>query len=95
MQILKIGTVAFTAQTRVTLGRLDLDHVGAPVGELAYTGRPGAHPRQIDDFETSERTRTGHEASIADNLATRRGKSGSAENHAEKYASIGSLASHD
>src|ERR1019366_3613736 len=83
----------FAAQTGITLRRLDLDHVGTPIGELAHTGRPGAHPRQIDNLEPGERT-CGHDASMADNLATRRRKSGSSENRAERYASIRSLASH-
>ena len=33
---------------------LDLDHVGAPVGELAHAGRSGAHPRQIDHREAGQ-----------------------------------------
>src|SRR5258708_972179 len=82
------------AQTGVTFRRLDLDHIGAPVGELPYAGRPGAHSRQIDHLEPCKRT-CAHEASIADNLATRRRKSGSSENRAERYASIRSLASHN
>src|ERR1019366_7016919 len=99
MQVLKIGDMAFPTQTGIAFRSLDLDHVGTPVGELPYAGRPGAHPRQIDDLEPGERTcrplGVAHEASIADNLATRRRKSGSSENRAERYASIRSLASHN
>jgi hypothetical protein len=68
VQVLKIRAVPLAAQTGIALRRLDLDHVGAPVGELPHAGRPGAHPRQIDDFEPSERTWTGHDASMAGDL---------------------------
>ena len=33
------------------LGRLDLDHVRAPVGELAHACRPGAHAREVENGE--------------------------------------------
>ena len=42
------------AHARVALGRLHLDDLGAPVGELAHRGRAGAHPRQIDHLEAGE-----------------------------------------
>jgi hypothetical protein len=56
MQVLKVGTVAASAQSAglVKIGRLDLDHIRAPVGELAHTGRPGSRPGQIEDPETAE-----------------------------------------
>ena len=50
MQILEIGTVAAAAGGVGVLARhLDLDDVGAPIGELAHRGRPGAMGGQIDD----------------------------------------------
>ena len=37
-------------------GPLDLDHVGAEVGEVAGSVRPGEHGRHVDDPEPGERT---------------------------------------
>src|SRR5450755_4177455 len=35
---------------------LDLDAVGAPVGEIAHGGRAGAHPRQIEHGKAGKRS---------------------------------------
>src|SRR6185437_15978611 len=49
---LEVGTFARATRT-LTVGemrrRLDLDDVGAPVGELAHAGRARSHARQIED----------------------------------------------
>ena len=37
--------------------RFDLNDVGAPVGKLAHTGRPGAHARQIEHGKARQRLR--------------------------------------
>ena len=39
-------------------GRLDLDDVGAPIGELAHAGRAGAGMRQVEHGETRKRLRS-------------------------------------
>ncbi len=58
MQILEIGTVAAAAGgVGVLARRLDLDDVGAPIGELAHRRRPGAVGGQIDYLEAVERQR--------------------------------------
>ena len=57
MQVEEIGTVARAAHHRVVvalLRHLDLDHVGAPVGEVARRRRAGAGPRQIDHLEAGQ-----------------------------------------
>ena len=36
-------------------GRLDLDHVGAEIGEVAGRAGPGEHRRHVDDAQTFER----------------------------------------
>src|SRR5262249_2523043 len=41
------------------LWRLDLDHVGAPVGELAHRRRPGAMGGEVDHADVRER-QVGH-----------------------------------
>ena len=51
----KSGPCAVAAHPGVALGRFDLDHLRAPVGELAHRGRTGAHARQIDHLEAGER----------------------------------------
>ena len=43
----------------VTLGRLDLDHVGAEVGQRLAARRARQHPRQVEDANAVERTRRG------------------------------------
>jgi len=58
VQVLEVGAVARSAHVfvRVHAGRrLDLDHVGAEVGELLDAGRAGAHACEIDDPEARER----------------------------------------
>ena len=52
LKILEVGAFARTART-FAFGemrrRLDLDDVGAPIGELAHASRARAHARQIED----------------------------------------------
>ena len=48
---------AWRAAGRIGLAHLDLDDVGAPIGELAHAGRAGAHPRQVEHDEPGERRR--------------------------------------
>jgi hypothetical protein len=56
MQVLKIRSVARPAHRLFGVRRrLDLDDIGAPIGELARAGRPGPHPRQIEHGETRKR----------------------------------------
>ncbi len=38
-------------------GRLDADHIGAPVGEMADAGGTGAGQCQIQHFQSAERQR--------------------------------------
>ena len=40
MQVLEVRAVPLAAQAGIALGRLDLDDVGAPVGELAHAVGP-------------------------------------------------------
>ena len=57
MQILEIRTMALAASKGIDIvlrGLLDLDDVGAPVGQLAHRGRPGAHARQIEHANGGE-----------------------------------------
>jgi hypothetical protein len=56
VQVEEIGTVPRTAHgvQLPTRGHLDLDDVGAPVGEVARGRRPGARARQVDHFEPGE-----------------------------------------
>ena len=58
VQILEIRPVARPAH--VALGdagrHLDLDAVGAPIGEIANGGRAGAHPRQVEHGKAGERS---------------------------------------
>ena len=60
MQVLEIAAVA-SAADRVAafqpLRRLDLDDIGAPVGELARAGGPRPHPRQVEHRQMIERGR--------------------------------------
>jgi len=52
VEVLKIGAVAAAAGGVGVLARsLDLDDVGAPIGELAHRGRAGAMGGQVDDPE--------------------------------------------
>ena len=57
LKILEVGAFARTARPlafREMRRRLDLDDVGAPVGELAHAGRPRAHARQIENGEAGK-----------------------------------------
>ena len=55
MQVLEIGTVAAAAGGIGLLARLlDLDDVGAPIGELAHRSRPGAMGGQIENGKSVE-----------------------------------------
>ena len=58
MQVLEVGPMARPAHVHVTgAGRhLDLDAVGAPVGEVAHRGRAGTHPRQVEHGEAGKRS---------------------------------------
>src|SRR5204862_3900924 len=57
MQVLEVRPVARPAH--VALGdvrrHLDLDDVGAPVGEIAYGRWARPHPRQVEDGEARKR----------------------------------------
>src|SRR6185312_10595911 len=50
VEILEIRRVACSALQRVLADRLDLDDVGAPIGELPHAGRPGPHAGKIDNL---------------------------------------------
>ena len=55
MQVLKIGTVAAAAGRVDQLpGRLDLDDLRTPIGELAHRRAAGTMRGQIDDSEIIE-----------------------------------------
>src|SRR5262249_46365949 len=61
MQVLEIRALACTTQTfrRVQVfGELDLDDIGAPIGQLAHRGRAGAHAGKIGHYEAMERYRS-------------------------------------
>ena len=56
VQILEIGAVAAAAgRVGMLAGRLDLDDIGAPIGELPHRGRTGAMRGQIDHPVAVER----------------------------------------
>jgi hypothetical protein len=58
VEVLKIGPVAVAGDALLDAGRrrqLDLDAVGAPVGELAHAGRARPHAGKIEHFESAER----------------------------------------
>ena len=55
MQILEVEPVPRTDFGGGVVGRFDLEHVGAPIGELPHGRRTGARPRQIDHLETCQR----------------------------------------
>ena len=56
----KSGALARSARRSpmASAGRLDLDHVGAPIGQLAHAGRTGTDLRQIEHREAFERARS-------------------------------------
>src|SRR6185437_10833050 len=60
------------AAHQVALGRFDLDHVGAHVGQQAATMRPGDGGREVEDFDVGERPRMGvcHECHRAIRIRT-------------------------
>ena len=66
MQVLEIGTVARAAETFggvEMLGQLDLDDIGAPIGQLANGRRARADARQVEDSKARQRAgsiRNGH-----------------------------------
>ena len=47
--VIRAGLAAQGVVAAQVLGHLHLDHIGAPIGELATAGGAGAHLRQIDD----------------------------------------------
>ena len=54
VQVLEIRTQSRPAERVIAfhgLGKLDLDGVGTPVGQLAHTGRSGPHPGQVQHSE--------------------------------------------
>jgi hypothetical protein len=65
VQVLKVRPVARPAHIHVagTRRHLDLDAVGAPVGEIAHGGRSGAHPRQIEHGKAGKRS-CGHDLTL-------------------------------
>ena len=59
MQVLEVGALARPAHRLFQSGRrLDLDDIGAPVGELAHAGRSRAHAGQIEHREARKRFRS-------------------------------------
>ena len=59
MQVLKVGPFARAAHLIFQPGRrLDLDDVGAPIGELAHAGRPRADAGEIENRKSCERFRS-------------------------------------
>src|SRR5580704_5749706 len=58
VQVLEVRPMARPAHIHIAGARrhLDLDAVGAPVGEIAHGGRAGAHPRQIEHGKTGKRS---------------------------------------
>ena len=60
MQVLEIEPVAPRAGhiAAVVAAPLDLDDIGAPIGELAHRRRPGAGMTQIENGEAGERQRS-------------------------------------
>src|SRR6516165_6493638 len=60
MQVLEIEALAPRAGNIAPrfARRLDLDDIGAPIGELAHRGRPGASMTQIENGKTGERQRS-------------------------------------
>ena len=67
MQVLKVGTVAGSAQFVVAaLGRrLDADHIGAPIRKLADRGRTGARHRQIEHTDVIQRQHARQRSAVA------------------------------
>ena len=57
MQVLEIEAVPFPPHSVdvAVAWRLDLDHVGAPVGELAYGSRAGTVGGEIEHFDAGKR----------------------------------------
>ena len=55
-ELVAAAGLAPVAQGVVTVGRLDLDHVGAHVGEQPPGVRPGDESAELDDAEAVERT---------------------------------------
>src|SRR5204862_727863 len=67
VQVLEIEAVAPRAgHIAAVAARFDLDDLGAPIGELAHRGRPGAGMRQIEHGETGQRQ--GSDAHDGDSL---------------------------
>src|SRR5215472_454998 len=61
VQVLEVGALARAARRIAGLEarrRLDLDHVGAPVGQLAHAGGAGSNPGQVQHREPFERARS-------------------------------------
>src|SRR6185503_13068097 len=58
VQVLEIRTIARPAHV-LDRSVLDLDDVGAEIGELAHTGRTCAHAREIQDAEFGKGGRGG------------------------------------
>jgi hypothetical protein len=57
VQVLKVETDARAAHRVVGIGRaglLDLDRVGAPVGQLPHGGRPCAGACEVEDDDAAE-----------------------------------------
>jgi hypothetical protein len=58
VQVLEVGAVAAAAgRVGMLAGRLDLDHIGAPVRKLPHRGRAGAVGGQVDHRKAIERQR--------------------------------------
>ena len=63
MEVLEVEAMALAGhhRSRILSGRrLDLDHIGAPVGELAHGRRPRAGTSEVEDLDMGERQRGGH-----------------------------------
>ena len=83
MKVLEVGPVARSTHVHVAGARrhLDLDAVGAPVGEIADGGRTGTHPSQVEDGESGKRS-GGHGYSLMlGDYSTRTMAAGSISSH--------------
>ena len=56
MKVLEVEAVALAAELLLAIAEhgLDLDDIGAPIGEMAHAGRAGTGARQVDHLETGE-----------------------------------------
>ncbi len=55
VQVLEVGAMAAAGVVLLGHRHLDLDDIGAPVGELPHADRPAAHPREVEHLEARQR----------------------------------------